>query len=541
MSINSLIRWLKPREMVFFDLLEASTSNLMDASKCFTSAIVSGDPVDLARMRKEIKEFEHKGDEITHQILDHLDRTFVTPLEREDLFALAHALDDVADCMDAAAERMVLYKIQHVLPIAKDMSNLIVQGTDLLHPLVQGLRTMSNIKGMREIILEVTSLENQSDALFHAALAELFEDPKDPIYLIKWKEILSQLEEAVDRVELVARTMHPSIPLVLGLIILMSWAIDYINGFHDTANSIATVVSTGVLSARNAIMMSAVLNFAGAMAGTQVATTIAKGIADSQFVVPQVIIAALAAAIIWDIATWYFGIPSSTSHTLMGGLAGAVAAHAGWGALKWAKLREIGAFIIISPLLGFIVGMFLILLILRICRHFSGHKVNGVFRKLQLVSAGAMAFTHGSNDAQKAMGIICLSLIIYGKLHVVGAKVDVPLWVKLSSASMMALGTAAGGWRIIKTLGTKIVKLRPIHGFAAETAAAIVLFTTAHLGIPVSTTHSISGAIMGVGASMNASLVRWGVAGNIFVAWVLTIPCSMAIAALTLKLINPLF
>jgi inorganic phosphate transporter, PiT family len=335
--------------------------------------------------------------------------------------------------------------------------------------------------------------------------------------------------------------VHPAIPVVLVIIVLMSWSIDYINGFHDTANSIATVVSTGVLSARNAIMMSAVLNFAGAMAGTQVATTIAKGIADSQFVVPQVIIAALAAAIIWDVLTWYFGIPSSTSHTLMGGLAGAVAAHAGWKALHWEKLRQIGAFIIISPLLGFLVGMILIVIILWISRHFSGQKVNVVFRKLQMVSAGAMSFTHGSNDAQKAMGIICLALIIYGKLHVTGTRVDVPTWVKLTSASFMAFGTAAGGWRIIKTLGSRIVKLRPIHGFAAETAAAMVLFTTAHMGIPVSTTHSISGAIMGVGASMNASLVRWGVAGNIIVAWVLTIPCSMAIAALTLKAISPFF
>jgi inorganic phosphate transporter, PiT family len=330
--------------------------------------------------------------------------------------------------------------------------------------------------------------------------------------------------------------------LTLVLIVLMSWAIDYINGFHDTANAIATVISTGVMSARNAILMAACLNFGGALLGTHVATTIAKGIADTQFVVPEVIIGALTAAILWDLGTWYFGIPSSTSHTLMGGLAGAVVAHAGFKALHMAKLEEIAAFIIISPLLGFIMGMMLILIILWACRRMAQRKVNVAFRKLQLLSASAMAFTHGQNDAQKAMGVICLALIIYGKLTFVpGHMVAVPLWVKIGCATMMALGTASGGLRIIRTMGHKIVKLRPIHGFAAETAAAAVLFTTAHFGIPVSTTHSITGAIMGVGASMKPSAVRWGVAGNIFVAWVLTIPCSFAIAAGVVKLIHPLF
>jgi PiT family inorganic phosphate transporter len=329
----------------------------------------------------------------------------------------------------------------------------------------------------------------------------------------------------------------------LAMLILLSWGIDYINGFHDTANSIATVVSTGVLPAKYALVMSATLNFAGALAGTSVATTIAKGLADSQHVVPAVIAAALMAAITWDLLTWWFGIPSSTSHTLLGGLTGAIVAHAGFGALHMTKLEEIGAFIIISPAMGFFVGMVLILAILWIVRHFPGHKVNKVFRKAQLVSAAAMSFTHGQNDAQKAMGIICLALIAY-KFHLpmdAKAKVIIPLWVKIGSASFMAFGTATGGWKIIKTMGSKIVKLRPIHGFAAETAAAAVLFTTAHFGIPVSTTHSITGAIMGVGTSMNASAVRWGVAGNIVVAWVLTIPISALLAAGFLKLVTPFF
>ena len=330
--------------------------------------------------------------------------------------------------------------------------------------------------------------------------------------------------------------------LTLVVIVLLSWGIDYINGFHDTANAIATVVSTGVLSARNAIIMAAILNFGGALLGTHVATTIAKGIADPQFVVPQVIIAALVSAILWGLLTWYFGIPSSTSHSLMGGLAGAVVAHAGLKHLYAKKLVEIASFIIISPVLGFFMGMILIIIILWLFKGVAQRRVNVAFRKMQLVSASAMAFTHGQNDAQKAMGIICLALISSGKLAVVpNHDIAVPLWVKIGCATMMALGTASGGWKIIKTMGSKIVKLRPIHGFAAETAAAIVLFTTAHLGIPVSTTHSITGAIMGVGASMNASAVRWGVAGNIVVAWVLTIPASALLAAGVLKLIHPFF
>ncbi|HWQ08525.1 MAG TPA: inorganic phosphate transporter, partial [Holophaga sp.] len=215
-----------------------------------------------------------------------------------------------------------------------------------------------------------------------------------------------------------------AIPIVLIIIVLLSWCIDFINGFHDTANAVATVISTGVLSARNAIIMAGILNFTGALVGTRVATTIAKGIADPQFVVPAVIIAALLAAITWDVLTWWFGIPSSTSHTLMGGLAGAVVAHAGFNALHTAKLKEIAAFIVISPVLGFIMASVLIILILWVVRRLQPVKVNRSFRKLQLLSAAAMAFTHGQNDAQKAMGIICLGLITFGKLVAHGAVVD---------------------------------------------------------------------------------------------------------------------
>ena len=327
----------------------------------------------------------------------------------------------------------------------------------------------------------------------------------------------------------------------LTLIVFAALVFDYTNGFHDSANAIATVVSTGVMPARYAILLAGILNFGGALMGTQVAITVAKGIADAQFVVPEVVAAAVLSAITWNLVTWWFGIPSSSSHALVGALAGAVVADVGVSHLHTAKLEEVGKFLIISPFLGFLIAMVLIVVILWICRHFSGHKVNKVFRRLQMVSAGAMAFAHGTSDAQKTMGIITLALITYGKLGAHGTTVAVPLWVKLSCAAAMGLGTASGGWRIIKTMGSRIVKLRPIHGFAAETSATAVLFFTAHLGIPVSTTHVITGSIMGVGASMNVSAVRWGVAGNIVVAWVLTIPMSALIAAGFLHLLRPLF
>ena len=329
--------------------------------------------------------------------------------------------------------------------------------------------------------------------------------------------------------------MDIAFPLIL--IVVLALGFDYINGFHDTANAIATVISTGVLSARKAILMAGILNFGGAL----MATTIAKGIADSQYVVPAVVIAALAASILWNLITWYFAIPSSSSHALVGGLSGAVIAHSGRSALHTTKLKEVATFLVVSPLLGVFIGMLLILVILWVCRRIPSHRVNVAFRKLQLVSAATMAFAHGTNDAQKSMGIIALGLITYGKLSAHGAHVDVPVWVKLACATAMGLGTLSGGWKIIKTMGSKIVKLRPIHGFAAETSAALVLLGTAHFGIPVSTTHVISGAIMGVGTSMNASAVRWGVAGNILVAWVLTIPVSALLAAGILKLIIPWF
>lgn len=318
----------------------------------------------------------------------------------------------------------------------------------------------------------------------------------------------------------------PESLLLLGLVLILAVAFDFINGFHDTANSIATVVATRVLTPRQAIIMAASLNFLGAFSGTAVATTVGKGIVDPSAVTQTVIIAALGGAIAWNLITWYFGIPSSSSHALIGGIVGGALAFQGTGVLNRTGLEKIFTSLVTSPLIGMAIGFALMIGLLWLVFRRSPHEVNVHFRKLQLISSALMSFSHGSNDAQKTMGIITMALFSYGLIP----DFHVPLWVMVLAAAAMAAGTSAGGWRIIKTMGHKIIKLEPVHGFAAETAAATVIQMASHYGLPVSTTHVISGSIMGVGASRRLSAVRWGVAGNMFMAWVLTIPATGTMA-----------
>ncbi len=318
--------------------------------------------------------------------------------------------------------------------------------------------------------------------------------------------------------------------LVLVLVVVVALVFDYINGFHDTANAIATVVSTGVLPIRTAILLAAVLNFGGALMGTAVASTIGKGLIEPSAVTQVVVFSALVGAIFWNLFTWYFGIPSSSSHALVGGLVGAGMAHAGSRAVQVPGLLKIVKSLVISPLVGFACAFVTMIAIFWITRGARPARLSRTFRKLQMVSAGFMALSHGSNDAQKTMGIITMSLVAYGSVTGAGGKFHVPLWVVLSCAAAMALGTAAGGIRIIKTMGTKIIDLKPIHGFAAETSAAVTILTSSAMGMPVSTTHVITGCIMGAGASQRVSAVRWGVTTKILWAWVLTIPISACVA-----------
>ena len=315
-------------------------------------------------------------------------------------------------------------------------------------------------------------------------------------------------------------------------VVVVALIFDYINGFHDTANAIATVVGTGVLPMRTAVLLAAVLNFGGALIGTAVAKTIGGDLLQSADVTQVLVLSALLGAIVWNLVTWYFGIPSSSSHALIGGLVGAGIAKAGVATVKVEGLTKVVKALVISPLVGFAIGFVVMIAIVWIARRGRPSFLNRLFRRLQMVSACFMAFSHGSNDAQKSMGVITMALVAYGSVHPdAHGAFDVPLWVKLFCAVAMALGTAAGGQRIIKTMGSKIIELRPIHGFAAETSAAITILTASSIGVPVSTTHVISSAIMGVGASQRVSAVRWGVTTRIFYAWVLTIPVTACIGA----------
>lgn len=330
----------------------------------------------------------------------------------------------------------------------------------------------------------------------------------------------------------------PEALFLLITVLALAVTFDFINGFHDTANAIATVVATRVLTPGQAILMAATLNFVGALTGTAVAQTIASGLVPPELATQRVVVAALLGAITWNLITWYYGIPSSSSHALIGGIVGATIAEAGFNAPKWlALLQKVIAPLVISPLVGFAIAFVLIIVLLRTLMRRTPSEVQHLFGRLQLLSSALMAFSHGGNDAQKTMGVMTLALASYRGL----SSMEIPVWIKLMAATAMGLGTAAGGWRVIKTMGHRLVKLQPIHGFAAETSAALVIEVASRLGFPLSTTHVISSAILGVGASRRLSAVRWNIAGSIVTAWLLTIPTCMAMGALFFGLINLLF
>ncbi len=320
------------------------------------------------------------------------------------------------------------------------------------------------------------------------------------------------------------------VSLLLVLIIIAALAFDFTNGAHDCANAIATVVSTKVLTPRAAVIMAAGLNLLGAMLGTEVAHTLGSGVVVTEVVEGShiLVLAALLGAISWNSITWYFGIPSSSSHALIGGLMGAALAHAGPSSLNGASiLKKIVLPLVISPIGGFVVGFMMMTLISIIFFKVNRPLVNRIFRKSQILSAGFMALGHGLNDAQKTMGIITLALFIFGEID----SISVPFWVKIICAMAMAAGTAMGGWKIVKTMGHKVFKMEPVHGFAAETSAAVVIGCASLVGAPISTTHTITSCIFGVGSTQRLSAVHWGIAGHLLIAWILTIPASAIVGA----------
>ncbi len=327
--------------------------------------------------------------------------------------------------------------------------------------------------------------------------------------------------------------------VILIIVIGLALCFDVINGFHDAANSIATVVSTKVLTPFQAVVWAAFFNFiAYKVFGLHVANTVGKGIVHPEIVTLQVLIAALSASIIWNLITWWKGIPSSSSHTLMGGFVGAAIAHAGFYVIFYAEVLKIIAFIVLAPAIGMVVSIIISITLLNIFKGFPNRKVDKTFRRLQLLSAAAYSLGHGANDAQKVMGIIYVALIAAGKLTALDS---IPEWVVLSCQLSMAIGTLMGGWRIVRTMGTRITHLRPFEGFSAETGGALTLFGTSLLGIPVSTTHTITGAIIGAGVTKRLTAVRWGVTTDIVIAWIITIPITSLLAAFLYFLTTLLF
>lgn len=338
--------------------------------------------------------------------------------------------------------------------------------------------------------------------------------------------------------------------LMLLAIITMALLFDYINGFHDAANAIATLVATKVMTPRMAVTFGAIFNFAGALLSTEVAATVGKGLVHSQAITMPVVLCALIGGITWNLLTWWLGLPSSSSHALIGSLLGATffASNQGPSNISWLVVFEKVVFpMFSSPFLGFVFGFLIMTGLIWLVFRAHLHKINVVFGKLQVFSAMFMALSHGSNDAQKSMGIIALALLTFSKVPGVhfpawffpqGGEFHVPLWVIMSCASMMALGTLSGGWKIIHTLGNKMLKLQPIHGFAAETTASVVILTATRFGIPLSTTHVITSAIMGVGATKRLSAVKWSIVGNILWAWVLTIPLTFLFSGMLMCLAN---
>jgi PiT family inorganic phosphate transporter len=328
--------------------------------------------------------------------------------------------------------------------------------------------------------------------------------------------------------------------VLLVIVLFLAVAFDFINGFHDTANAIATVVATRVLTPMQAILMAASLNFLGAMMGEAVAKTIATKFVDVSLVTQHLIIAALLSAITWNLITWYYGIPSSSSHALIGGIVGAAIAEAGFKAPLWGSVTiNVVVPLIVSPLVGFAASWLIMVFLLRLLIKKRPSDVQRLFGKLQIFSSAFMAFSHGGNDAQKTMGIMALAFVTFehAKRNMAVpaaemAKLEIPMWIKLTASVAMACGTAIGGWRIIKTMGHRLAKLQPMHGFAAETAAATIIETASRLGFPISTTHVISSSILGAGASRSMSAVRWNIAGNIVTAWILTIPSCMILAGI---------
>ena len=512
MWIDRAVKWLLPREEHFFDLLERGAARAREISALLVDCCAAGSHADREAIVERMHQVEHEADRVIAEVYEALNRTFVTPLDRSDIYSLAVSLEEVADAVFATALQFVVHAMEDLPGGSCELAALILQSCEAIQAAVTDLRGMKDAgRHPRAVRAARPPGERGGPDLPHAARRDVPDrDRRHPADQAQGvprragadaRRLRGRGRRPADRRH--QERLRPAVNtalLILVLVVVAALAFDYINGFHDAANAVATVVSTGVLPLRTAILLAALLNFAGALTGTAVAATIGKGLVEPGAVTQVVVLSALLGAILWNLVTWYFGIPSSSSHALVGGLVGSALAHAG-GRVDPVRRADQGGR---EP--GRQPARRVRDRLRADDRSSSGpagggspSRLSRTFRRLQIVSAGFMALSHGSNDAQKTMGIIAMSLAVYSGGSQAAGHFHVPLWVMVACAAAMGAGTMAGGVRIIKTMGTKIIDLKPVHGFAAETSAAVTILAASHLGLPVSTTHVISGAIMGVG------------------------------------------
>ena len=545
-----MLRWFRallPKEERFFDLFARHSQTVVQGAQALQGMLRGGEETPVFCQR--VNQFENDADNITREVLTAVRRTFITPFDRGDIKNLITAMDDAIDQMQQTAKAVILFEVRTFEPPMREMGTLLVECANLVGralPLLQAIG--DNVAMLTAITEEVTKLEGRVDDLHDIGLKELFlkhrnanthgfhrrrgnlrppRESRRPVRRRRQRDQQYRDRTGIGQGRAVDATL--GLPILVGLI-AVALLFDFLNGLHDAANSIATIVSTRVLRPQYAVLWAAFFNFVAFMVfGLHVAHTIGTGIIEPSVIDTQVIFAALVGAIVWNLITWGLGIPSSSSHALIGGLVGGGMAKAGISAAVWSGLSKTLLAIVLSPLVGFLLAMVLVAIVSWASVRSTPFAVDRAFRILQFVSASLYSLGHGGNDAQKTMGII--AVLLYSQGHL-GNEFYVPFWVVLACQAAMALGTLMGGWRIVRTMGLRITKLTPMQGFCAETGGAATLFIATWLGVPVSTTHTITGAIVGVGAARRVSAVRWNVASSIVYAWIITIPAAAGVAAL---------
>ena len=548
--MSDAVRWFRaflPREERFFDLFARHSQTCVQGALALQGMLRGGEETPVFCQR--VNQFENDADNITREVLTAVRRTFITPFDRGDIKNLITSMDDAIDQMQQTAKAVILFEVRTFEPPMREMGTLLVECANLVGRALPLLQSIGDNVAMLTAITEELGQaggprrrspryrpegafpqapQRQHDG-FHRRRRDLRPSRESRRSVRRRCERDQQYRDRTGIGQGRAVDATLGLPILVGLI-AVALLFDFLNGLHDAANSIATIVSTRVLRPQYAVLWAAFFNFVAFLVfGLNVAHTIGTGIIEPSVIDAQVIFAALIGAIVWNLITWGLGIPSSSSHALIGGLVGGGMAKAGISAAVWSGLSKTLLAIVLSPLVGFLLALVLVAIVSWASVRSTPFAVDRAFRILQFVSASLYSLGHGGNDAQKTMGII--AVLLYSQGHL-GKEFSVPFWVVLACQAAMALGTLMGGWRIVRTMGLRITRLTPMQGFCAETGGAATLFMATWLGVPVSTTHTITGAIVGVGAARRVSAVRWNVASSIVYAWVITIPASAGVAAL---------